>query len=257
MTYETILFALEGSVAKLTFNRPEKLNAFTVAMHAEVAEALDRAEKQGARALLLTGAGRGFCTGQDLSAPGATDDPGAALHDHYNPLMRRLAELPFPVLCAVNGVAAGAGANIALAGDIVIAAKSARFLQSFIHLGLVPDSGGTWMLPRLVGQARAMGLMLTGEALSAEQACAWGAIWKVVDDEALADESELLAARLAAAPTRALVAIRAALRGGWRRDFAAQLDVERDLQHAMSETADYREGVAAFLEKRPPKFRGV
>jgi 2-(1,2-epoxy-1,2-dihydrophenyl)acetyl-CoA isomerase len=257
MAFENILFALEGGVARLTFNRPEKLNSFTVAMHADVATAIDRAESEGVRALLLTGAGRGFCTGQDLSLVDAAFDPGASLNDHYNPLMRRLASLPFPVVCAVNGVAAGAGANIALAGDIVIAARSARFIQSFVQLGLVPDCGGTWMLPRLAGRARAMGLMLTGEPLSAQQALAWGLIWKVVDDEALAEESELLAARLAAAPTRALVAIRDALRSGWSRSFDAQLDIERDLQHAMSRTADYREGVAAFLERRPPKFTGA
>lgn len=260
MTYENILFTLEGGVAKLTLNRPDKLNSFTDAMHEEVAGALDKAVKDGARVLLLTGAGRGFCTGQDLSArpfvPGEKIDGGASLENHYNPLMRKLAALPFPFLCAVNGVAAGAGANIALAADMVIAAKSARFIQAFAKLGLVPDAGGTWMLPRLAGQARAMGLMLTGEPLSAQQAFEWGLIWKVVEDSELPAQAGVLAAQLAAAPTRALAAIRRALRGSWNGSFDAQLDLERDLQREMAQTSDYREGLSAFLEKRLPKFTG-
>ena len=258
MAYQTILYALEGGVASLTLNRPDKLNAFNVAMHEEVTAALDLAVKGGARVLLLTGAGRGFCTGQDLSSLSDAEkrDPGHPLEHHYNPLMRKLAALPFPTLCAVNGVAAGAGANIALACDMVIAARSAKFIQSFVHVGLAPDAGGTWTLPRLAGQARAMGLMLTGEALSAEKAEAWGMIWKVVDDAALTAEAGALAARLAAAPTKSLNAIRGAIRGSWDRSLDQQLDLERELQRQMGLTQDYREGVMAFLEKRTPKFTG-
>jgi 2-(1,2-epoxy-1,2-dihydrophenyl)acetyl-CoA isomerase len=258
MAYETILYALDGGVASLTLNRPDKLNAFNVAMHDEVADALDRAEQDKARVLLLTGAGRGFCTGQDLSSLSDAEkqDPGHPLEHHYNPLMRKLAALPFPVLCAVNGVAAGAGANIALGCDLVIAARGAKFIQSFVHVGLAPDAGGTWTLPRLAGQARAMGLMLTGEALSAERAEAWGLIWKVVDDAALMTEAQALAVKLAAAPTKSLGAIRGALRASWHNTLDQQLDLERELQRQMGQTSDYREGVTAFLEKRAPKFTG-
>ena len=259
MAYDTILYALEGGVARLTLNRPDKLNAFNVAMHEEVAAALDLAVKEGARVLLLTGAGRGFCTGQDLSSLSDEEkrDPGHPLEHHYNPLMRTLAALPFPTLCAVNGVAAGAGANIALGCDMVIAARSAKFIQSFVHVGLAPDAGGTWTLPRLAGQARAMGLMLTGEALSAEKAGAWGVIWKMVEDAALMDDAHALAAKLAAAPTKSLAAIRSAIRGSWDRSLDQQLDLERELQRQMGLTHDYREGVMAFLEKRAPKFTGT
>lgn len=258
MAYETILYSLEGGVALLTLNRPDKLNAFNVAMHEEVAAALDLAVAEGARVLLLTGAGRGFCTGQDLSGLSETEkrDPGHPLEHHYNPLVRKLAALPFPTLCAVNGVAAGAGANIALGCDMVIAARSAKFIQSFVNVGLAPDTGGTWTLPRLAGQARAMGLMLTGEALSAEKAEAWGLIWKVVDDAALKTEAGTLAARLAAAPTKSLSAVRGALRSSWDRSLDQQLDLEREVQRQMGLTHDYREGVMAFLEKRIPKFTG-
>ena len=256
--YQTILLTLEDGVATLTLNRPDRLNSVTAQMLEEMTDALDRVEASGARVLLLTGAGRGFCTGQDLSDPRSWPPSIRAppLEDHYNPLARRLAALPFPFLCAVNGVAAGAGANLALGADMVIAARSARFIQSFANIGLVPDAGGTWMLPRLVGEARAMGLMLTGQPLSAEQAESWGIIWKMVDDAALMTEAQALAASLAAAPTEALAAIRGAVRGAWERTFDAQLDLERDLQHAMGQTADHREAVAAFLEKRPAKFTG-
>jgi 2-(1,2-epoxy-1,2-dihydrophenyl)acetyl-CoA isomerase len=213
------------------------------------------------RALLLTGAGRGFCAGQDLSdravAPGADGlDLGESLENRYNPLIKRLVNLPKPVICAVNGVAAGAGANIAFAADIVLAAKSARFIQSFSNIGLVPDSGGTWILPRLAGHARALGLALTGEPLSAEKAESWGLIWRVVEDDQLKSESEKLASRLAMGPTRGLAAIKLAMRQGWQSDLGAQLDLERDLQRDLGRSADYKEGVAAFTEKRTPKFSG-
>lgn len=261
MGYETIRLDIASGVARLTLNRPDRLNSFTVQMHEEVAAALDEVEAAGARVLLLTGAGRGFCAGQDLSdrsvAPGGAGvDLGASLDERYNPLVRRLIGLPMPVIAAVNGVAAGAGANIALACDIVIAARSAKFIQSFANIGLVPDSGGTWSLPRLVGQARALGLALTGQPIGAEQAESWGLIWRCVDDEALEAEAGALAARFASAPTQGLVATKAAIRGAWTAILDAQLDAERDLQRRLGATADYKEGVAAFLEKRTPNFTG-
>src|SRR3954466_3443116 len=210
MAYQTIAFKVEDGIARLTLNRPERLNSFTVQMHEEVADAL--AGLDGARTLILTGAGRGFCAGQDLGdravAPGAAVDLGESVELRYNPLIRKLASLPMPVIARVNGVAAGAGANIALACDIVIAAKSAKFIQSFAAIGLIPDSGGTWVLPRLVGQARALGLALTGEPPGAEQAGEWGLIWKAVDDDKLDEEVDALAARFTAGPTRGLARIK-------------------------------------------------
>ena len=262
MAYETILLEIADGVAKLTLNRPDRLNSFTVQMHGEVANALSAVEGDaGVRALLLTGAGRGFCAGQDLSdravAPGGDGvDLGESLENRYNPLIRRLIALPKPVVCAVNGVAAGAGANIAFAADIVFAARSAKFIQSFSNIGLVPDSGGTWILPRLAGQARALGLALTGEPLSAEKAEAWGLIWRCVDDAELMAEAGRIAARLAAGPTRGFAAIKSAMRKGWLASLDQQLDLERDLQRELGRSADYREGVAAFMEKRTPKFTG-
>ena len=261
MAYETIRFELAGGIARLTLNRPDRLNSFTVQMHDEVATALNEVEAAGARVLVLTGAGRGFCAGQDLSdrsvAPGGEGvDLGASLEDRYNPLVRRLVGLPMPVICAVNGVAAGAGANIALACDMVIAARSAKFIQSFANIGLVPDSGGTWALPRLVGQARALGLALTGQPISAEQAEAWGLIWRCVDDDALEAEAGALATKFAAAPTRGLAATKQAIRSAWAAILDAQLDAERDLQRQLGQSADYKEGVAAFLGKRTPNFTG-
>lgn len=261
MGYETILFAIEGGVARLTLNRPDRLNSFTEVMHREVADALVAAEDPAVRVLLLTGAGRGFCAGQDLSdravAPGGEPvDLGDSVELHYAPLIRRLATMDKPVVCAVNGVAAGAGANIALACDIVIAARGARFIQSFANIGLIPDSGGTWVLPRLVGQARALGLALTGEPLGAEQAEAWGLIWKCVDDAALQAEAETLVARFAAGPTRGLAATKRAIREAWLQSLDDELAIERDLMRALGRSADYREGVAAFLAKRAPAFTG-
>lgn len=263
MAFETILFEVANGAARLTLNRPDRLNSFTAQMHDEVAAALSQVEADpGARVLLITGAGRGFCAGQDLSdravAPGGDGvDLGASLEKSYNPLVRRLAGLPKPVVCAVNGVAAGAGANIAFAADIVLAAKSAKFIQSFANIGLVPDSGGTWILPRLAGQARAMGLALTGQPLTAEQAEAWGLIWRAVDDASLADETNKLVERLAAGPTKGLAAIKKAIRAAWGNAFDAHLDLERDMQRELGRSSDYREGVSAFAEKRPPKFTGT
>ncbi len=261
MDYETILLDIAEGAARLTLNRPDRLNSFTVQMHDEVSRALEAVTKSGARVLVLTGAGRGFCAGQDLSdravAPGGEGvDLGESLEKRYNPLIRRITTLEMPVICAVNGVAAGAGANIALACDIVIAARSAKFIQSFANIGLVPDSGGTWTLPRLAGQARAMGLALTGEPLTAERAEAWGMVWKCVDDDKLAEETNVLATKLACAPTRGLALTKQLIRESGARSLADQLDVERDAQRTLGRTADYKEGVAAFMEKRTPKFSG-
>lgn len=261
MDYETILLENANGVARLTLNRPDRLNSFTVQMHDEVSRALEAISKGDARVLVLTGAGRGFCAGQDLSdravAPGGEGvDLGESLEKRYNPLIRRLASLELPVICAVNGVAAGAGANIALACDIVIAARGAKFIQSFANIGLVPDSGGTWTLPRLAGQARAMGLALTGEPLTAERAEAWGMIWKCVDDDKLAEEANALATKFATAPTRGLALTKKLIRESGARTLEAQLDIERDAQRALGRTSDYKEGVGAFMEKRTPKFTG-
>ncbi|MBS0386286.1 MAG: 2-(1,2-epoxy-1,2-dihydrophenyl)acetyl-CoA isomerase [Proteobacteria bacterium] len=261
MDFETILLEIGAGVARLTLNRPDRLNSFTVQMHDEVSRALESVSKSEARVLVLTGAGRGFCAGQDLGdravAPGGEGvDLGESLEKRYNPLIRRLTTFPMPVVCAVNGVAAGAGANIALACDIVVAGKSAKFIQSFANIGLIPDSGGTWTLPRLAGQARAMGLALTGEPLTAERAEAWGMIWKCVDDDKLAAEADALAAKFAAAPTRGLAETKKLIRGSGVRTLEAQLELERDAQRMLGRTHDYKEGVSAFMEKRTPKFTG-
>lgn len=259
MTYETILFTLCDGVARLTLNRPDRLNSFTVRMHEEVADALGRLES--ARVLVLTGAGRGFCAGQDLGdravAPGGEKpDLGNSVDLYYNPLIRRLVALPLPVICAVNGVAAGAGANIALACDIVIAARSAKFIQSFASIGLIPDSGGTWVLPRLVGQARALGMALTGEPVSAEDAAEWGMIWRVVDDDALVAEADALAAKFASGATLGLAATKRMIRESWGHALDQELDLQRDAMRVLGKTADYAEGVAAFGEKRAARFVG-
>ena len=260
MSYETIIFEIKEGVARITLNRPDRLNSFTVQMHDELSRALQEVTTSGARVLVLTGAGRGFCAGQDLSdravSPGGNVDLGESLEKRYNPLIRRLASLEMPVICAVNGVAAGAGANIALACDVVIATKGAKFIQSFANIGLIPDSGGTFTLPRLAGQARAMGLALTGEPLTAERAEAWGMIWKCVEDDKLTAEVDALAAKFASAPTKGLAATKKLIRESSARTLDAQLDVERDMQSALGRTKDYKEGVAAFLEKRAPKFSG-
>src|SRR5689334_13461870 len=257
MPYETIAFE-PGAIARITLNRPDRLNSFTVQMHEELRDAL--ASLGDARVLVLTGAGRGFCAGQDLNdravAPGEAVDLGQTVEGYWNPLIRILTSIPQPVIARVNGVAAGAGANIALACDIVVAAKSAKFIQSFAAIGLIPDSGGTWVLPRLVGQARALGLALTGEPLPAEKAAEWGLIWKAVDDEQLDAEVDALAARFAAGPTRGLARIKTMLRESWSQSLDAELDRQRDAMRELGFSDDYREGVAAFMEKRKPVFTG-
>jgi len=261
MTYDNILFDLTAGIARLTLNRPDKLNSFNTAMHAEVRDALGRILREGARVLVLTGAGRGFCAGQDLAdravAPGGERvDLGESIERNYKPLILGLRNLPLPVIAAVNGVAAGAGANLALACDLVIAAKSASFVQAFCRLGLVPDSGGTWVLPRLVGTARALGLAVLGEKLSAEQAAQWGLIWRCVEDAELSSVVDQLAARFAAAPTLGLARTKQAIYSSWNHTLEQQLDRERDLQRELGDSADYAEGVAAFMAKRDPKFVG-
>lgn len=258
MTYESIQLAIADGIARITLNRPDRLNSFTKAMHGELRDAL--ANLGNARVVVLTGAGRGFCAGQDLNdravAPGETVDLGETVEQSWNPLIRTLASIAQPVIAGVNGVAAGAGANIALACDLVIAAKSARFIQSFSALGLIPDSGGSWHLPRLVGQARAMGLALTGEPLPAERAADWGLIWKAVDDDQLGAEVDAVAAKLASLPPLGLAAIKQIVRSSWSRSLDQELDLQRDEMRRLGFTHDYREGVAAFLEKRPAKFEG-
>ncbi len=256
--YETILFESAGPVARITLNRPDRLNSFTAQMHAELRDALG--SLGDARVLVLTGAGRGFCAGQDLNdravAPGEAVDLGETVEQCWNPLIRTLATLPQPVIARVNGVAAGAGANVALACDIVVAAKSAKFIQSFSAIGLIPDSGGTWALPRLVGQARALGLALTGEPLRADKAEEWGMIWKAVDDASLDAEVDAIAAKLAALPPLGLAAIKEMIRSSWQYSLDEELERQAGAMRRLGFTDDYREGVAAFLEKRQPNFIG-
>jgi 2-(1,2-epoxy-1,2-dihydrophenyl)acetyl-CoA isomerase len=262
MSGNSVLLDISDGVATIVLNRPDRLNAFDTEMHQRLQQTLDTVEATiEVRAVLLTGAGRGFCAGQDLSdlaahSGAAPPDLGDTLERTYNPLVRRLRTLPRPVIVAVNGVAAGAGANLALAGDLVLAARSAKFIQSFCRIGLVPDCGGTWFLPRLVGPARAAGFAMLGDALTAGMAAEWGLIWRVVDDDNLADEAAALAHHLAKQPTQALAQIKRALLVSWGNTLDQQLDLERDAQRALGQSEDYHEGITAFLGKRPAKFTG-
>jgi len=261
MAYHDILFELSDGIARLTLNRPDKLNSFTARMHGEIADALSRVETDGARVLGLSGAGRGFCAGQDLSerqrAPGGEPpDLGATVERYYAPLVRRLRALPMPVVVGVNGVAAGAGASLALAGDIVIARESASFIQSFSRLGLLPDTGGTYWLPRLAGRARAMGMAMLGERIPARQAQEWGLIWQCVADDAFEAELERLLRHFSRAPTLGLARTKQAIDASLGNTLDAQLDLERDLMRELGRSEDYAEGVAAFMGKREPAFKG-
>lgn len=262
MSDPSILLDVQQGVATITLNRPKSLNSFNAEMHEELRETLRTVQANSSvRVLVLTGAGRAFCAGQDLGdrnvAPGeSAPDLGHSIETYYNPLVRTLRDLPIPVVCAVNGVAAGAGANIALSCDLVIAARSASFIQAFCKLGLIPDSGGTWLLPQLIGMARAKALALLGEKIPAEQAQSWGLIWRWVDDDALAEETRRLASHLASQPTQGLGLIKQALHASTNNSWDEQLDLERDLQRQAGQTDDYREGVAAFSEKREPRFKG-
>jgi 2-(1,2-epoxy-1,2-dihydrophenyl)acetyl-CoA isomerase len=260
--YTSIRLEIDAAldVATLTLNRPDKLNSFTSTMHAELRTALDEVAASNARALVLTGAGRAFCAGQDLAeldfSAGTRTDLGTLIDATFNPLIRQLQALPVPVIAAVNGTAAGAGANLALACDLVIAARSSNFIQVFVNIGLLPDAGGTWQLPKRVGLARALGLALTGDKLSADQAQEWGLIWQVVDDAELSPTASRLAAQLARKPSRAMVAIRHAMRTGMTQTLDAQLDLERDAQRDLGASHDFAEAVAAFTHKRAPNFEG-
>jgi 2-(1,2-epoxy-1,2-dihydrophenyl)acetyl-CoA isomerase len=258
---DSILTDNRGSWRIVTLNRPDRLNSFNEAMHRALAQALDDAAGDvDCRAVLLTGAGRGFCAGQNLSDVAAGDggppDLGVIIENFYNPLVRRIRALDKPVICAVNGTAAGAGANIAFACDIVIAARSAKFIQSFAKIGLVPDSGGTYFLPRLIGDARAKALAILAEPITAETAADWGLIWRVVDDDKLMGEAATLTAHLASQPTQGLAMIKQAFAQSPTNTLDAQLDLERDLQRKAGRTPDYAEGVDAFIAKRAPKFTG-
>ena len=263
MHFDSIKYTVTNGIAILTLNRPDKLNSFTRAMHGEVRTALDTLQADpSVRVLLLTGAGRGFCAGQDLSdravAPGAKPvDLGDSVEQFYAPLVMTLRSLPMPVICAVNGVAAGAGANLALACDIVIAAQSASFIEAFCRLGLIPDTGGTWHLPRLIGLARATGLAMLGEKLSAEKAEQWGLIWRCVPDADLMNEAMAMATHFATAPTKGLAFTKKALQASYANTLPDQLALEGAMMRELGNSADYREGVAAFLAKRPANFTGA
>jgi 2-(1,2-epoxy-1,2-dihydrophenyl)acetyl-CoA isomerase len=259
--FNAILLDIASGVATITLNRPDKLNSFTGEMHADLKQAMQIIQAdRSVRVLMITGAGRGFCAGQDLSermmGNEQSTDVGSSLEKNYNPLLKQLRALPYPVVCAVNGVAAGAGCNLVLACDIVIAAKSASFIQIFSKIGLIPDAGGTYTLPRLVGTARAMAAAMLAEKVSAEQAAQWGMIWKCVDDDQLMSEANALAQQLAGQATKALGLTKRAIYASANNTFEQQLDLERDLQREAAKSEDFREGVMAFKEKRPAKFSG-
>ena len=261
---DSVILQRDGAVATVILNRPDKLNSFTTGMTSALSEVFTALERDSScRAILLTGSGRAFCAGQDLSertvAPGGAApkvDVGASIEQRFNPLVRRLRALPKPIVVAVNGVAAGAGANLALQGDIVLAAKSAKFIQSFVKIGLLPDCGGTWSLTHLLGEARAKALAMLAEPVTAEQAAQWGLIWKAVDDGELIGEANKLAAHLAAQPTQALAAIKKAIHFAATATMDASLDHERDAQRELGYSDDFAEGVAAFIGKRAPVFTG-
>jgi len=257
-TEAAVLVSDRDAVRTLTLNRPATLNSFTAAMHAELLPALEAAAADAAvRAVVITGAGRGFCAGQDLRDPAMTGavDVGAVIERFYRPLATRVRSMPVPVIAAVNGVAAGAGASLALCCDLVVAARSAVFIQAFSRIGLVPDCGGTWLLPRLVGRARALGLAMTGDKLPAEEAERIGLIWQCVDEEMLPSTAAALAARLAAMPIKALAATRQAIDAAMPLDFAAAITLEAEAQRELGRAPDFAEGVAAFFAKRTPVFR--
>jgi 2-(1,2-epoxy-1,2-dihydrophenyl)acetyl-CoA isomerase len=262
VSYQNIQFEVAGGIARLTLNRPEKLNSFTVAMHEEIRDALARiSAESGMRVLIITGAGRAFCAGQDLadfavSPDSESIDLGNPIDEYYAPLVRRLRSLPLPVVCAVNGVAAGAGANLAFACDLTIAKQSASFIEPFCRLGLIPDTGGTYFLPRLIGTARAMGMAMLGTTISARQAAEWGLIWKCIGDDEFSGEIEVLIAQLAAAPTLALASIKQTIYAGANAVLDEQLNHERDAMRELGRTRDFREGLNAFLTKRTPEFHG-
>ncbi len=265
MNYQHLVYTSEGGVATLRMNRPAQLNALTLELLGELEAAFAVAEQDaGVRVVILTGAGRGFCSGADLAQslqtpsldPQGQLDIGAALASHYNPLVQRMIQLPKPIIAAVNGIAAGAGCSLALMADLTIAARSARFLQAFVNIGLMPDAGGTWILPRLLGSQRAAGFALLGQPISAEQALQWGLIWELVDDDALEAHAQVVARKLANGPTQALARIKRSLQAGAHNDLSTQLQLEREWQRELGQTHDFGEGVAAFLQKRPPAFKG-
>jgi 2-(1,2-epoxy-1,2-dihydrophenyl)acetyl-CoA isomerase len=262
MTFKTIVLDTSAGHALLTLDRPERLNSINAVMHEELQAAIRLVRSDsGLRCLVLTGAGRAFCAGQDLSERAVPDgdaspDLGESLDKRYNPLVRALHALEMPVVCAVNGVAAGAGCSLALGCDLVIAARSASFVLSHASLGLVPDAGATWFVPRLVGRARAMGMAMLGVRVGAAQAEAWGMIWRCVDDDRLKEETEALARELASRPGRGAALIKRAINATGENTLDRQLDLERDLQRLAGRSEDYREGVRAFMEKREPRFKG-
>ncbi len=257
---EAVLHESRDGYDVITLNRPDRLNAFVEDIHIGLAKAFDRIEADDkCRSVIITGAGRGFCAGQDLAERdpairGDRPDLGKTLEVYYNPMLRRMRALPKPVICAVNGVAAGAGANFALAADITIAARSASFIQAFAKIALIPDAGGTYWLTRRIGAQRAMALSLTAEPLAAQTAADWGLIWKCVDDAQLMQEAEALAAQFAAGPSTAYALTKQAIQAAESNDFDAQLDLERQLQREAGYSGDFAEGVAAFLQKRKADY---